>query len=53
MSKASKVYIAGHCGLAGSPIVTRMHELGWREKVGLPEGIVTAYAEFSRRGSSR
>jgi GDP-L-fucose synthase len=33
--------------------VTRMHELGWREKVSLPEGIASAYAEFSRRGSSR
>lgn len=33
--------------------VTRMHELGWREKVNLREGIATAYAEFSRRGNSR
>lgn len=33
--------------------VKRMHELGWREKVGLREGIATAYNEFSRRGDSR
>ncbi|MDO9054469.1 MAG: NAD-dependent epimerase/dehydratase family protein [Gallionella sp.] len=33
--------------------VTRMHELGWREKVGLREGIATAYAEFYQREDSR
>ena len=33
--------------------VTRMHELGWREKVTLREGIASAYADFFQREKSK